>query len=975
MTRERWKQVTETFDEALECPPHAREAYLERVCTGDHSLLSEVSRLLAEFEKAGDFLERPLATPGQAVSGGDLIAGRYRIEVLLGRGGMGEVYRAHDEFIKERVALKTLRTELSGNPGIIRRFQREVQLARKVTSASVCRVFEVGVHTLHDRPLHFFTMQLLEGETLAARIRRTGPLSKDEAFPLIAQMAEGLHAAHQVGIIHRDFKSSNVILFHGNAIVTDFGLARFEPVEGSLETASNLSENVQLAGTIAYMSPEQLSGGEVTAASDIYSFGIVLFEMATGKLPFDDRRIIQSVMQRAADFAPNVRAMAPKIEPQWATAITRCLQRDPSKRFSSAGEVAIHLNSSRWRPPMVNWTRRQWTQTALAAGVSAAGVALIPILSRFYLQDAKLPEGSEALLSPITNSTGDARFDGITELFRSQLSQSVHLSLIEDGKLGDILKQMGKAKDPPEPAAVREAAWRSNAALWITGTVSRVAADYALNVQVEIRGSQPDNPRVKSLGSFSASDPAALMRSVREASTWVRETIGESASSISSFDRLPADTTTPSWEALAAYARGQRFFMQQDFEPAILEFEGALRTDTGFTLAALRRADLLVSQNRQAEGFAQWKAAIAMLDKRPVTRAEELYARGMFAKDSGDPEAADRYFRTWSAEYPFDWRAPFYRVGALCMNGHANQALDLLKELRNRMPEYGDIYPQMIACHLILGHTEEARALVPEVRKRNRPERADLREAYIRFREADCTGCLEVLRSVERSTTYRRGAADAMVQEGLLLIDAGYPETAAANVEAFLRSGSWVETVPEQRLLRVVQAWGEMLAGRTKTAIEHARQAIEGETGPLAIALTGTIFARLGAAGMADRALRTCAGLLDIPLYRIAHYRILGEQARSVGKTETAVTMFRSAAALEPSIAHRQYLAEVLPEGSAERMQLCLNIVRIPWQILRPPPIHHIGALRLAVPVVNASTGVNEPFARKFAESSRKLGR
>ena len=368
------------------------------------------------------------------------------------------------------------------------------------------------------------------------------------------------------------------------------------------------------------------------------------------------------------------------------------------------------------------------------------------------------------MLTPIANATSDPQFDrrmeSVTELLRVQVSQSAHLNFLPADQLAAVLKQMGRPgpKEPrPDPSALREAAWRLNAIVSIFGNVSQVGSDYALNVEIEIRGSQPQSPRSKSLRSFGPADVDGLMKAVHDASIWIRETVGESASNISSFDRLPADyATTPSWEALEYYARGQRFSMKPDFESAILEFESALHVDPGFTLAALRRADLLYSQNRQTESFAQYRAAMAMLEKRPVTRTEELYARGMFAHDSGDVEASDRYYRTWSVEYPFDWRAPFYRVNSLCQNGNAAQGLDLLRQLRERMPEYGEIYSQMITCNLILGDTAGARALVPELRKRSQPERADLREAYIRFREADCVGCLEVLRSVERSTRYRR---------------------------------------------------------------------------------------------------------------------------------------------------------------------------------------------------------------------------
>jgi eukaryotic-like serine/threonine-protein kinase len=972
-----WLKITDTFDAALELPPHERISFATEACKNERDMLEEVCRLLREFENAGEFLERPFAMPSQAASAGDLIARRYRVEALVGRGGMGEVYRVHDELLDEPFALKTLRPELCTDAEILRRFFREIRLARQVTHPNVCRVFEVGIHLIDDRRLDFFVMQLLEGETLAARIRRRGRLSPNEAFPLIQQMAEGLQAAHDASIVHRDFKSSNVILCQGKAVITDFGLARPEPTTGVPQASGMITVGNLIAGTIAYMSPEQLSGEEITSASDIYSLGVVLFEMATGQLPFDDRHIIHSAMQRATDSAPDVRALVPDIDPEWARAITQCLQRDPAKRFLRAADVASRFRSRAFRTsiarvPLANWSRRQWVAAAV---ISAAGMSSVPFIFRLYRQDGKLPEGVDALLTPIANSTGDARFEGITELLRAQLSQSAHVNLLGGDQLVSTLKQMGKAENTAEPSTLREAAWRLNAALSIFGNVTRIGPDYALGIQIETRGSQPGRPRKKLLRSFPAGDANSLMTAVHDASTWVRETVGESASNIASFDRLPADATTSSWEALASFARGQRFFMQQDFEAAILEFESALRIDPAFTLAALRRADLLFSQNRQTEGFAQYKAAIAMLEKRPVTRAEELYGRGMFAHDSGDLEASDRYYRTWSLEYPFDWRAPFYRVSSLCMNGNAAQGLDLLRQLRTRMPEFGDIYAQMVTCHLILGQTAEAHALVPELRKRNRPERADLREAYIRFREANCVGCLDILRSVQRSTSYRRGAADAMLQEGLLLIDAGYPEAAAANIEAFLRSGSWVETIPEQNVLRVVQGWSDMLTGQRKAAVANARLAVEADTGPLLVALTGTIFARLGAADLVDRAVGLCSDMLDIRLYRMARLRILGERAKAAGQRDQAIELLRNAAALEPKIAHRQYLIEALPEGSPERLELCLNVIRIPWQNLRPPLMHHIGAVGLAVAAVNATPGIAEPFAKQFAESSRKLGK
>jgi hypothetical protein len=170
----------------------------------------------------------------------------------------------------------------------------------------------------------------------------------------------------------------------------------------------------------------------------------------------------------------------------------------------------------------------------------------------------------------------------------------------------------------------------------------------------------------------------------------------------------------------------------------------------------------------------------------------------------------------------------------------------------------------------------------------------------------------------------------------------------------------------------MIQAWAEMLAGERNAAVEHASEAIASETGPLIVALAGTVFARLGAVEQARRAQALCVGLEDIPLYKTAQHRIEGELARHAGDVPRALAELRAGAALEPRISHRQYLIEALPAGSAERLDLCVKAVRTPWQHMRPPPMFHIGAMGIAVPEVNAA-GLNEPFAQRFAATSKEL--
>lgn len=276
---------------------------------------------------------------------GDLLAdGRYRIGRFLGEGGMGSVYEATDLELGVRLALKTLRPE-STVASALERFKREIHVARQVTHPNVCRLYDLGRHRLAEgQDLFFLTMQYLEGETLRERLSRDGRLTPAEAHPLVRDMAAALDAAHQVGIVHRDFKSGNVMLVPSReglrAVVTDFGLAR-ELDDSGRET---LTRTAGFVGTPAYSSPEQIQGLEVGPESDIYAFGVVLYEMTTGRLPFDDAPTAWiAVVRRLNEMPAAPQMLVPELPDSWNAVILRCLQRQPEDRFAAAWDVAEAL--------------------------------------------------------------------------------------------------------------------------------------------------------------------------------------------------------------------------------------------------------------------------------------------------------------------------------------------------------------------------------------------------------------------------------------------------------------------------------------------------------------------------------------------------------------------------------------------------------------------------------------------------------
>jgi serine/threonine protein kinase len=302
--------------------------------------------LLAVAEDNKTLRLRPIKVTALSGSGprafadGDLIAARYRVLRFIAKGGMGEVYAAHDQMLDEAVALKTLRAELAADAQSLARFRREIRLARKVSHPNVCRVFDLAMHegvaaagalTVRARTW-FLTMELLDGETLSERIRRDGPFAPDAALAIVAQLCAALDALHAQPIVHRDIKSGNVMLTGGRVVLTDFGLAR-------TPGRSEVTTTPAMLGTPVYMAPEQLEGGEATPASDLYALGVVLYELVTGQLPFAADNAPEAAALRRKTEPPSPRRWVPSLDDKWERAILRCLARTPGERFACAADL------------------------------------------------------------------------------------------------------------------------------------------------------------------------------------------------------------------------------------------------------------------------------------------------------------------------------------------------------------------------------------------------------------------------------------------------------------------------------------------------------------------------------------------------------------------------------------------------------------------------------------------------------------
>ncbi len=289
------------------------------------------------------------AVPATTFKAGEIVASRWKIVRFLAQGGMGEVYEAEDIELGERVALKTVRPEVAEEAGTLDRFKREIQLARKIAHPNVCRLFDLGFHTRGEgertERVVFLTMELLEGEPLAQRIGK-GPMPLAEARAIATQVAAALDAAHAAGIIHRDLKPDNILIVAEGgvtrAVVTDFGLARTHTGTDAFRTGTG-----GFLGTPAYMAPEQVEAGVLGPAVDVYAFGILLYELATGQLPFAAETPLALAVRRLTHPPIPPTTYRTDLDPRWERAILRCLERQPERRYARAGDAVAALSQAR----------------------------------------------------------------------------------------------------------------------------------------------------------------------------------------------------------------------------------------------------------------------------------------------------------------------------------------------------------------------------------------------------------------------------------------------------------------------------------------------------------------------------------------------------------------------------------------------------------------------------------------------------
>ncbi|HEX8028761.1 MAG TPA: protein kinase, partial [Vicinamibacterales bacterium] len=432
MTGSRWRQVTDIFHRALERDQASRDAFLREACTADPSLRADVEALLAAHEQAGSFGETPLGTSiaRQLAAGTEL--GPYRIEALIGAGGMGEVYRARDTRLHRDVALKVLPSALVGDPARLARFVQEARAASALEHPYIAAVHDFG----EAEGVTYIVMELVRGQSLKELIA-PGPLAPERALDLGIEIGEGLARAHEIGLVHRDLKPANVMVTaDGHAKIIDFGLAKLVgALSGDAVTlAAPVTESGAVLGTVSYMSPEQARGATVDHRSDVFSFGILLYETLTGHPPFRGDSGIETMHAILCDPFPPLALRSP-ITKNLQRLLEKCLAKEPAERHQDMRDLvadlrtarrALEASGMRARPSVVTTRSARILTAASLAIVLAAAIGIWTVARRTRAETER-----QATVAELEHLTDVGRFVEVWRVGRAAYDRWPHDSQIE----------------------------------------------------------------------------------------------------------------------------------------------------------------------------------------------------------------------------------------------------------------------------------------------------------------------------------------------------------------------------------------------------------------------------------------------------------------------------------------------------------------------------------------------------------------
>ncbi len=612
MTPERYEQIGRLYHAALECEPAERAAFLAEARGADGSLRREVASLIASHEQAGAFIEQP---PDDVAAGWQVAAGalpvrsfaHYRMLSLLGKGGMGEVWLAEDTQLRRKVAIKLLPAEFTTDAERVRRFAQEARAASALNHPNIITIYEIGEASTESGDTHYIVTEYVEGETLRQRMANAPhkQMNPSEALDVTTQIAAALTAAHEAGIVHRDIKPENVMVRRDGIVkVLDFGLAKLTEaappvIDSQASTLARYStESGMVMGTPRYMSPEQARGEKVDVRTDLFSLGVMAYEMVAGRAPFVGATTNETIAAILRDEPPQLAEAPPELE----RIVHRALRKDRAERYQTAKALLDDLNQlkeqllveklvvppsggssrSRTLPPEGGTTNKR----RRAAIVALAGIIVMiaALATWFYFnRQPALTEKDTILLADFENKTGDEIFDGsLKQALAIQLQQSPFLNLFPEPRLRQALQQMNRPPNTRVTAEVaREVCERQNLKALIAGTIALFGSRYAITLEA-VNGQTGETLAREQI---EAASKEQTLKAIAQAATQLRARLGETLGSIQRFNKPVEQATTSKLEAYKAWSAGLENSYNGRPVEAIPFYKRAVQLDPEFAQA------------------------------------------------------------------------------------------------------------------------------------------------------------------------------------------------------------------------------------------------------------------------------------------------------------------------------------------------------------------------------------------------------